>query len=317
MRLIRGLHNLRTIHRGSVATIGNFDGMHLGHQAVVAALAKRGSQYHLPATVIIFEPQPLEFFRPEQAPARLTRLREKLLAIRDQEVEQVLLLKFDARLAAMSATDFIEDILVGGLGIRHLYVGDDFRFGRDRGGDFAQLQRAGEEHGFAVENLETVSDKDERISSTRIREALTGNDLAEVERCLGRPFSLVGRVAHGDKRGRTIGFPTLNIPLHRRVSPLRGVYAVRVIGLDAEPMPGVANVGYRPTFGGDVRPRLEVHVFDFDREVYGAQVAVEFVAAIRDERKFDSFDQLREQIQRDAASARELLDVSKAATLAG
>jgi riboflavin kinase/FMN adenylyltransferase len=264
--------------------------------------------------VIIFEPQPLEFFRPEQAPARLTRLREKLLAIRDQKVDQVLLLKFDARLAAMSATDFIEDILVGGLGIRHLYVGDDFRFGRDRTGDFAQLRRSGEEHGFAVENLDTVLDDGERISSTRIREALADKDLAEVERCLGRPYALVGRVSHGDKRGRTIGFPTLNIPLYRNSSPLRGVYAVRVIGLGAGSLPGVANIGYRPTVGGDVRPRLEVHVFDFDREVYGNQVAVEFVAAIRDERKFDSFDQLREQILRDAETARDLLDVSKTVT---
>jgi riboflavin kinase/FMN adenylyltransferase len=291
--------------------------MHRGHQAVIEALAERGAQFKLPATVITFEPQPLEFLRPAQAPARLTRLREKLLAIQRCAVDRVLLLKFDSRLAALSSTDFIEDILVGGLGIRHLYVGDDFRFGRDRSGDFAQLRRAGREHGFAVESLTTVSDGGERVSSTRVRRALEAKDLVEVERCLGRPFTLVGRVAHGDKRGRTIGFPTLNIPLHRRVSPLRGVYAVRVGGLAGQSLPGVANVGHRPTVGGDVLPRLEVHLFDFDRAVYGAQVVVEFVAPIRDERRFDSFEQLREQIGRDAAAARRLLDAADVATRAG
>jgi len=307
MQLIRGLHNLRPEHRGCVATIGNFDGIHLGHQAVFAALGERARERDLPATVITFEPQPLEYFRPRQAPARLTRLREKLQAIADCGVERVLLLEFGPHLAAMPAETFVRRLLVEGLDVRHLYVGDDFRFGRERAGDFALLRRAGEAHGFGVESLETVCHQDCRISSTRIREALVAGDLATAAACLGRPYGICGRVAHGDKRGRTIGFPTLNIYLHRRTSPLHGVFAVRVHGLGEAAVPGVANVGSRPTVSGDPDYRLEVHLFDFDREVYGAHVRVEFEAHIRPERRFDSFEALKEQIARDAARARELL----------
>ncbi|MCB1722366.1 MAG: bifunctional riboflavin kinase/FAD synthetase [Chromatiaceae bacterium] len=306
MLLIRGLHNLRAEHRECVATIGNFDGVHLGHQAVLAALDARARAAGVPSLVIIFEPQPLEFFRPQQAPARLTRLREKLEAIAACGVDRVLLVRFDAEFAAVPADAFVRDVLVDRLAIRHLYVGDDFRFGRDRAGDFAMLTRMGGEHGFGVESLATVADDGERISSTRIREALERGDMDEAARCLGRRYRIAGRVAHGNKRGRTIGFPTLNIGLLRRSTPLLGVYAVQVFCLDIEPLPGVANIGSRPTLTGDERVLLEVHLFDFDADVYGRHVEVDFVEHIRDERRFDSFELLREQIGRDVQRARRI-----------
>ena len=309
MRIIRGLHNLRAEHGGSVATIGNFDGVHLGHQAVFRELIAGGHRLGLPATVITFEPQPLEYFAPERAPSRLTRLREKVGAMRDAGVARVLLLEFGPRLAGMSAEAFIDALLVDKLAVRHLYVGDDFRFGKDRRGDIVMLREAGARHRFTVDGMDTLALDGERISSTRIREALACGDLQDAARCLGRPYTICGRVAHGDKRGRSMGFPTLNIDLHRRVSPLRGVFAVRVTGVDGGWLPGVANIGTRPTVAGDTRYLLEVHLLDFAREIYGAHLTVEFVARIRDERRFASFDVLRTQIERDAAAARGILDI--------
>ncbi|HBH35357.1 MAG TPA: bifunctional riboflavin kinase/FAD synthetase [Gammaproteobacteria bacterium] len=303
MRLIRGLHNLRAEHHGCVATIGNFDGVHLGHQAVFAELRKVGDALGLPATVITFEPQPLEYFQPEKAPSRLTRLREKLTVIKDAGIDYVLVLPFGRRLATMGAEAFIDEILVKGLGIQHLYVGDDFRFGRARCGDVGLLHEAGHDLGFQVDDLQTVTAGGERISSTRIRKLLVAGDLQAASKLLGRSYTICGRISHGDKRGRTIGFPTLNIQLHRPVSPLRGVYAVKVHGVDDRALPGVANIGNRPTVEGDPRFLLEVHLFDFDRDVYGAHVGVEFVSHIRDEMKFDSFDALREQISMDSQQA--------------
>lgn len=307
MRLIRGLHNLGAEHRDCVATIGNFDGVHLGHQAVFGALLERARVAGLPSLVITFEPQPLEFFRPDQTPARLTRLREKLEAIAACGIDRVLLIRFDHRFAAVEATDFVERILVEHLGIRHLYVGDDFRFGRNRVGDFDMLRGMGRTHGFAVESLHTVEVDGCRVSSTRIREALQRGDLAHAERCLGRRYRICGRVAHGNKRGRTIGFPTMNVGLLRRSTPLRGVFAVQVLGLAAGSLPGIANVGNRPTLSGDERFLLEVHLFDYAAEVYGHQIEVDFIAHIRDEHRFESFEALRQQITRDVQQAREIL----------
>lgn len=309
MLLIRGLHNLRAEHRGCVATIGNFDGVHLGHQAVFAALTERAHKAGLPSLVITFEPQPMEFFLPDQAPARLTKLREKLAAIDDCNIDRVLLIRFDAAFAAVDARDFVQTVLVDKLGIEHLYVGDDFRFGQQRAGDFQLLQSMGAEQGFGVESLDTVADAGERVSSTRIRDALRVGDLAEAERCLGRRYRICGHVGHGHKRGRTIGFPTMNVPLMRRSIPIRGVFAVEVLSIVDKPLPGVANIGNRPTLEGDDRFLLEVHLFDFDGEVYGHHVEVDFVERIRDERKFDSFDALREQIQRDVVQARKIMNV--------
>lgn len=311
MRLIRGLHNLRPADRGCVATIGNFDGVHLGHRAVFQRLLARGRELGLPATVITFEPQPMEVFAPESAPARLTRLREKLGALRASDIERVMLLEFGPKLAAMPAPEFVQRLLIEGLGVRFLLVGDDFRFGRGRTGDFALLRdmgRVAEANGagFAVEDLHTITHGAERISSTRVREALARGDLEQARHLLGRPYCLEGRVVHGDKRGRSIGFPTANIALHRRVSPVRGVYAVRVKGLGSEPWPGVANIGTRPTVDG-TSARLEVHLFDFDQSIYGRHLEVELVLRLRDEQRFQSFEALRAQIQRDAETARAFL----------
>jgi len=304
--VIRGQHNLREHHRGCVATIGNFDGVHLGHQAVLKALKARAEQQALPSLLITFEPQPLEYFCPEQAPARLTRPREKLALLREAGIDQVLLLRFDQDLAMMEAEQFIRRILVEGLGVKHLYVGDDFRFGKGRAGDFDLLKVHGAAHGFAVESLKTISNRSGRISSTRIREALASGDLETASCCLGRGYRMSGRVEHGYKKGRTIGFPTMNVGVARLHSPVHGVFAVFVEGLEPRPLAGVASVGNRPVVQGDDRFVLEVHVFGFDREVYGEQVSVHFIEQLREERNFESFDTLREQILLDAEQAREV-----------
>ncbi len=309
MELVRGQHNLGARHRNCAATIGNFDGVHLGHQAVFNALREKAGQLAVPSTVILFEPQPMEFFQPQQAPPRLTRLREKLIHIRRCGIDRVVLLEFNQRLASLPAEDFTQQVLVDGLAIRHLYVGDDFRFGRERKGDFSLLQEVGEKQGFSVQGMDTICHDECRISSTRIREALASGDFTTAERCLGRPYQICGRVGHGDRRGRTIGFPTLNVNLHRRVSPVRGVFAVRVQGLGETDLPGVANVGIRPTVDGAGLPLLEVHLFDFEQEVYGAQIGVTFIEQIREEKKFSSFDELQQQILLDAARAKKILHI--------
>jgi riboflavin kinase/FMN adenylyltransferase len=213
-------------------------------------------------------------------------------------------LRFDARLAALEPDEFIQCVLIDGLGVRYLVVGDDFRFGKARKGDFASLQRAGERNGFEVVNMHTFLVDGERVSSTRVRYALAQGDLATAERLLGRSYRMSGRVAHGDKRGRTIGFPTANIHLHRRASPLQGVFAVEMFGLEGEPVPGVANIGNRPTVGG-TKTLLEVHLFDFDRDIYGCHVQVSFVHKLRSEMRFESFDALKQQIELDVQRARE------------
>lgn len=307
MRIIRGLHNLRSGHPGCVATIGNFDGVHLGHRAVFQRLLAKGREHGLPATVITFEPQAMEYFAPDAAPARLTRLREKLAAIRDSQIHQVMLLEFGPKLASMGARSFVRELLVDGLNARHLLVGDDFRFGRGREGDFHLLEEMGRAHGFAVEDLHTITHGEERVSSTRIREALARGEFDLAHRLLGRPYRIWGRVGHGDKRGRSIGYPTANLNLHRRVSPLRGVYAVMVHGVANRPLPGVANIGNRPTVDGGTRYLLEVHLFDFSGDIYGRHAEVEFRLKLRDEKKFGSFEELKMQIDRDAVAAREYL----------
>nr|ART37174.1 D371 [uncultured bacterium] len=303
VELIRGLHNLRPRHRGCVASIGNFDGVHLGHQAIVARLQEHAAATGLPARVVLFEPQPLEFFRPDQVEPRLMRLREKLAALEALGVDGVLCLHFDARLAGMPRDAFVEHLLIEGLGVRQLVVGPDFRFGHKRLGDVDYLKTVGTSAGFGVEAMPPLLLDGERVSSTAVRQHLTGGDLAGAARLLGRPYTLHGRVSHGDARGRTIGFPTLNLPLRRKAVSLRGVFAVRVTGLADRPLPAVANLGVRPTVGGTY-PLLEVHVLDFGGQVYGRQVQVEFVQQLRDERRFDGLDALRAQIELDVRAAR-------------
>lgn len=303
MRLIRGLHNLERNPTGCAATIGNFDGVHLGHQAVLGQLAERAGSLGLSTTVITFEPQPQEYFAPAHAPPRLTRLREKITALRRYSVDSVLCLRFNQKLAALTAEEFVQRILVDGLQVKYLVVGDDFRFGHGREGDFTYLQQAGERHGFQVAHMHTFEIDGVRVSSTRIRQALEAGDMLQAERLLGRPYRMLGRVAHGDKRGRTIGFPTANIFLHRHRTPVQGVYAVEVFGLNPEPLQGVANVGTRPTVDG-TRSLLEINLFDFDQQVYGEYVAVDFLHKLRPERKFESFDALKQQIERDVIEAK-------------
>lgn len=305
VELIRGLHNLRREHRGCIATIGNFDGVHLGHKAVLDQLAERAADYGLPGLVIIFEPQPNEFFRPETAPARLTRLREKLRALDLDGVDRVLCLRFDARFAAVSAEDFVERILVGSLGVRYLAVGDDFRFGKGRRGDFDFLTAQGARYGFQVARRHTFSIDGRRVSSTRVREALARGDLEAARALLGYDFNMFGRVAHGDKRGRLIGYPTANIYVHRLRVPLSGVFAVQVDGVGRKPLPGVANIGVRPTVDGTGRPLLEAHLFDFQGDIYGRHVRVDFLHKLRDEKRFGSLEELKQQIRIDEDNARE------------
>ena len=304
MELIRGIQNLRPEHHGCVATIGNFDGVHLGHQAVVGQLAEKGSELNLPTLVMVFEPQPLEVFKGNQAPARLTRFREKLRALARFAVDRLLCIRFSSSFAQMSAESFIKDILVNGLGVRYLVVGDDFRFGAGRKGDFEMLQRAGKEYGFEVANLHSFRIGGERVSSTLIRQALAAGSMENAEKLLGRPYRMCGRVAHGDKIGRTLGIPTANIYLHRKVSPVQGIYVVEVFGLKGEPLQGVASVGNRPTVGG-TKPLLEVYIFDFNDDIYGKYLNIDFLHKIRDEKKFESLDELKKWIEDDIVKARD------------
>jgi riboflavin kinase/FMN adenylyltransferase len=308
VEVIRGMHNLRPRHRGCVATIGNFDGVHRGHRMILDRLRTLAADAGVPATLVTFEPQPREFFEGREVPARLTRLREKLCLLREAGLERVLLLPFNERLAALSAQAVVDDILVSGLGVRHLLVGDDFRFGRGREGDFALLARAGREAGFAVEHLPTLEDDGERVSSSRIRDALAAGDLGLAERLLGHPYFVMGRVTYGRQLGRQLGVPTANVPLHRYRAALEGVFAVEVDGLGSR-RPGVANIGVRPTVEGR-EPLLEVHLFDYAGDCYGALLTTFFRAKIRDEWKFDSLDALKAQIGRDAEAARSLLGVA-------
>lgn len=302
MELIRGLHNLQPRHRGCVATIGNFDGVHLGHQAVLGQLAEKADELNLPATVITFEPQPQEYFAPDKAPSRLTKFREKLQALRRFSVDRLLCLSFNRRLAAMGADEFIQRILVDGLGVRYLVVGDDFRFGHGRQGDFAALQAAGQWHGFEVVHMHTFEVDGERVSSTRIRQALNAGDMQAAIRLLGRDYRMSGRVAHGEKLGRQLGFPTANIYLHRKVSPLQGIFVVEVFGITGEPLQGVASLGTRPTVNG-TRVLLEVFLFAFNQDIYGEHIQVSFLHKLRDELRFDSLDALKVKIQQDVDDA--------------
>ncbi len=311
MQLIRGLHNLRDGHRPCVATIGNFDGVHLGHEAVIERLRERSVETGLPSTVMVFEPQPREFFQGEAAPARLSTFAEKWRRIAALGVDRVLCLQFNERLRSLSADAFIQRVLVDGIGVRHLAVGDDFRFGCDRRGDYPLLQAAGREQGFTVEATASFRVAGERVSSTRVRLALEAGDLAAAGALLGRPYSIFGRVGLGDQRGRTMGVPTANILLKRHKVPLRGVFVVRVAGATGQDLDGIANVGLRPTVDG-VRPSLEAHLFDFDAEIYGRKLEVTFLHRLREERRFGDLDSLRDQIMLDIGQARDWLSAGAA-----
>jgi|EndMetStandDraft_5_1072996.scaffolds.fasta_scaffold02667_2 riboflavin kinase/FMN adenylyltransferase len=301
--LICNIHNIKTKHKGCVATIGNFDGLHQGHQKLIQSLIKLGKQLNLPTCVILFEPHPQEFFYAEKAPARLMRLREKIKLLQFLAIDRILCLGFNKHLAECSAEEFVKKILVDKLGIKGLIVGDDFRFGKGRQGDFSLLKKLGQEYGFKVFSTPTVLFKNERIGSSRVRNAVKQSDFKLATLLLGHPFRLSGRVIYGDQRGRLLGFPTANVGLHRKVIPLQGVFVVNVYGLAATALPGVANCGKRPTISG-LKNLLEVHLFDFDQNIYGQFIEIEFLKKIRDEKKFDSLEALKQQIAKDVIAAK-------------
>lgn len=301
MRVFRG--HTRPVPDPVVLAIGNFDGVHLGHAALVRRLAEIARGDALVPTVLTFEPHPREFFAPASAPARLSTLREKLELLAGCGARQAMICPFNAGFAALSADAFIEQVLVRGCRVRHLVIGDDFRFGQGRTGDFALLQAAGERFGFAVEAMGSVMLDGQRVSSSAVRQALADGDMARAARLLGRPYIMDGQVLHGQKLGRQLGFATANLRIKHNPLPMAGVFAVEVSGLGSVPLPGVANLGVRPTVGG-TRPLLEVHLFDFDRDIYGAHISVRFVHKLRDEQRFPNFDALKAQIAADAVAAR-------------
>ncbi|MDP1909071.1 MAG: bifunctional riboflavin kinase/FAD synthetase [Hyphomicrobium sp.] len=288
-------------------TIGNFDGVHRGHQAMLARLKERAHALGLRACVLTFEPHPLELFAPQTAPTRLTSLREKLELLAAHGVECVQVSRFNRAYAGRSPQDFIEQVLLAGLGMRWLLIGDDFRFGARRAGDFALLQAASRTHGFGLEAMPTVAQEGVRVSSSVVRAALAAGRLAQAEALLGRPYSISGRVVHGDKLGRSIGYPTANVQLRHNRPPLSGIFAVRTVDGQGRSRDGAASLGLRPTVDFSGQAKLEVHLFDFSGDLYGQHLRVDFLHKIRDEEKFPSLDALKARIARDCELAKELL----------
>ena len=296
-------------------TIGNFDGVHRGHRAMLERLVVKGRELKLPCSVLTFEPHPREFFAPASAPTRLTRLREKLELIAEAGIDRVHILRFDARLAALDAARFIEEVLLRGLGARWLLVGRDFRFGAKRAGDFAQLEAAAAWHRFELEAMPDVLDGPaaggRRVSSSAVRAALAAGDLEDAARLLGRSYTMSGRVAHGEQLGRRLGFATANIVLRRR-PPLAGIFVVEAeLEETHRVLRGVASVGRRPTVRENAAPLLEVHLFDWSGDLYGRHLRVKFLAKLRDEEKYDGLDALRSAIQKDVAQARDYLNKNR------
>ncbi len=288
-------------------TIGNFDGVHLGHQAMLARLKQQARSLGLPACVLTFEPHPLELFAPQTAPTRLTSLREKLELLAAEGIECVHVSRFDRAYASLTAEAFIERVLIKGLGMRWLLIGDDFRFGARRAGDFSLLREASGRHGFALEAMPTVKFEGARVSSSAVRAALVAGRLAEAAVLLGRPYSISGRVVPGDKLGRQLGYPTANVQLRHNRPPLSGIFAVSTLDAQGRARSGAASLGLRPTVDHSGRPKLEVHLFDFSGNLYGQHLRVDFLHKIRDEEKFSDLEQLKARIAEDCAIAREFL----------
>jgi riboflavin kinase/FMN adenylyltransferase len=306
MLIFRG--NPRPAQRVPCAlTVGNFDGVHRGHRALLDRVAAAARARGLASAVMTFEPHPREFFAPQAAPMRISNLRDKLGALQEAGVDRVFIQHFNRRFAQSSATDFVERVLLEGCGVRWLLVGDDFRFGARRAGDNALLQRYAAQGRFELEQMPTFDDGGERISSTAVRAALAAGDLARAERLLGRPYAISGRVLHGRKLGRSMGFPTLNLRIAHAHPAVHGIFAVQVHGIDVQPVPGVASIGLRPTVDEQGRWMLEVHLFDFARDIYGSLVRVRFVQKLREEQKYETLDALATAIRRDAERARAIL----------
>lgn len=313
MRLIRRpVLPVIGLEQGCVATIGAFDGLHVGHQRILERVKEVAHSRNLPALIFSFEPTPKEYFSRQAPPARLMRFREKYAALVDLGMDYFYCPRFEAGMEALEPDVFVDSLLVDLLNVQHLVVGDDFVFARKRAGTIDDLNRKGAERGFGVEQVGSVIQQDERVSSSVVRLALQAGDLDKARRLLGRWYSMSGKVVKGRMLGRTLDMPTANVQLNRKLSPIQGVFAVRVLGVDGASLDGVANVGTRPTVEG-VEPLLEVHIFDFDRDIYGAHIQVEFIAKLRDEVRFPDLESLREQMFNDADDARRILAAERAA----
>jgi riboflavin kinase/FMN adenylyltransferase len=291
---------------GSVATIGAYDGLHLGHRKLLQTLTETAGARGLPSIVMSFEPMPREYFAPARPPARLMRFREKFEALAAAGIDIFFCPRFGPAMRGVSVETFIRQMLIHAMNVRELVVGDDFRFAANREGNVGHLQRAGKALGFGVQQVSSVISGSERVSSTAVRNALAAGELSVAQRLLGRPYSMSGKVIRGENVGRKLGFPTANVNLQRRQSAVMGIFAVRVRGLGRKPLDAVASVGTRPTFDG-TKPILEVHIFDFDEDIYGRYIQVDFIERLRDERRFASADALVEQMHRDSQQARDVL----------
>lgn len=311
MKLLRGSQSFSAFNSGTVATIGNFDGVHRGHRALLSELRKEATRLRLPMIVILFEPQPGEFFYKKKAPSRLSGLRDKLDVLRQAGVDFVYCLKFDKQLSAMSAVGFAEDILFSLLCVKSLLIGADFKFGKNREGDVSLLKKIASKYAASINIFTDFSINSERVSSTKIRNALSEGDLHYAQDLLGRPYSMCGRVAHGDGRGRKWGIPTANLNLQRITLPLKGVFCVRIQRNGKPDEYGVANIGSRPTVDGS-KNILEIHLFDFNETIYGELLHVYFIKKIRNEERFSSLDLLIAQIHNDIKMAKEFIQFAGA-----
>ncbi len=307
MEIINGLHNLRSRHRGCVLTIGNFDGVHRGHRQLIDALCEKAKALGVPSMLMTFEPQPREFFAGTKLPARLTRFREKVYLLDQTPLDRLLCLPFNERTANIEADWFAKDFVVDQVGAKHLVIGDDFRFGRGREGDFALFERYGQIHGYSVSAMSTLLQGEARISSTLIRETLAAGNFTAAANLLGHEYFIMGRVVYGRQLGRQLNVPTANIRLQRYRAALEGVYCVTVEGIAGAVRHGIANIGVRPTVDGK-EPLLEVHVFDYTGNLYGDLIKVTFKQKLREEQAFDSIDALKTQINQDIEQARHYFD---------
>lgn len=303
MHLIRGLHNLdkKKLPARLSITIGNYDGIHLGHQKILSSLQQQATKKHTEAMAIIFEPQPREFFAKEHVHRRLMNLREKLAGFAKYGIKYVLCLRFNEKLLNLSAEIFIQDILINKLNMQDLVVGEDFAFGNKRSGDIELIKKYAKKYDFNLIAIPPIIIDNQRVSSTLIRNALIAGNLELAKKFLGRNYSVCGRVIHGDKRGRELDFPTANIHLHHKTVPLAGVYAIRAYGINSAPLFGIANIGFRPTIASKDRRLLEVYLFNFSADIYGKFIRVEFLKYIRDEKKFQNLEKLKAQITDDVA----------------
>ena len=304
MEIINGLHNIRPRHRGCVLTVGNFDGVHRGHRTLIEALCRRAEELGVPGMLMTFEPQPREFFPSTKLPARLTRFREKVHLLSQTRLDRLLCLPFNERTANIEAQWFAKDFIVDEVEAKHVVIGDDFRFGRGREGDFAMFETFGREFGYEVSAMSTLLQGKERISSTLIRQTLAAGDFAAATAMLGHEYFIMGRVVYGRQLGRQLNVPTANIRLQRYRAALEGVYCVTVEGVGDSVRQGIANIGVRPTVDGK-EPLLEVHVFDYAGNLYGDLIKVTFKQKLRDEQAFESIEVLKNQIAADLGRARD------------